>query len=73
MSSAFVKESDEQWLHEIQPTLQALIVYLSRENNNIRVNLESSFIDEKDEREKFKMSNGLIYSRDKENKWEVVG
>ena len=68
-----MKESDEQWLHEIQPTLQALIVYLSRENNNIRVNLESSFIDEKDEREKFKMSNGLIYSRDKENKWEVVG
>lgn len=73
MSQAFVRESDEQWLHEIQPTVQALIVYLSRENNNIRVNLENSFIDEKDNREKFKMSNGLIYARDKENKWEVVG
>ncbi|MEO5968130.1 MAG: hypothetical protein ABIP69_07710 [Ferruginibacter sp.] len=73
MSSAFVRESDEQWLHEIQPTIQALIVYLSRENNNIRVNVDSSYIDEKEEREKFKMSNGLIYSRDKENKWEVVG
>ena len=73
MSQAFVKENEEQWLHEIQPTVQALLVYLSRENNNIRVNLVNSFIDEKDGREKFKMSNGLIYSRDNENKWEVVG
>ncbi len=37
MSQAFVKESEEQWLHEIAPTINALIVYLTRENNNIRV------------------------------------
>ncbi len=37
MSQAFVKESDEQWLHDIQPTLHALVVYLTRENNGIRV------------------------------------
>ncbi len=37
MSQAFVKEGDEQWLHEIQPTMNALIVYLTRENNGIRV------------------------------------
>lgn len=72
MSQAFVRESDEQWLHEIQPTLQALIVYLSRENNNIRVNLINTIVDEKEKREKYEMSNGLIYSRDKENRWEVV-
>ena len=28
MSQAFVKESDEQWLHDVTPTLNALIVYL---------------------------------------------
>ena len=31
MSQAFVKESEEQWLHEVPPTLNALIVYLTRE------------------------------------------
>jgi hypothetical protein len=33
MSSAFVKEAEEQWLHEIPPTLTALIVYLTGQNN----------------------------------------
>jgi hypothetical protein len=37
MSQTFVRESDGQWLHEIAPTLNALIVFLSRENNGIRV------------------------------------
>ncbi len=30
MSQAFVRESDEQWLHEVPPTMNALLVYLSR-------------------------------------------
>src|SRR6476619_3633652 len=37
MSQAFVRESEEQWLHEVSPTLPALIVYLTRENNGVRV------------------------------------
>ncbi len=37
MSSAFVRESDEQWLHEVGPGLNSLIVYLTRENGGIRV------------------------------------
>ena len=37
MSQAFVKESDEQWLHEIPPTMAALLLYLRRENNGVRV------------------------------------
>lgn len=72
MSQAFVKESDEQWLHEIQPTVAALIVYLTRENNNIRVNLVRSYVNKKSGREIFEMSNGLDYAKDKDNKWEVV-
>ena len=71
MSSAFVKESEEQWLHDIQPTLHALIVYLTRENNGIRVYEKKNFVDKKGN-EIYEMSNGLSYSKDKEGKWFVV-
>lgn len=37
MSQAFVKESEEQWLHEVLPTLNPLIIYLTRESNGVRV------------------------------------
>ena len=70
MSQAFVKESDEQWLHDIQPTLNALIVYLTRENNSIRVYEQKNFVD-KDGKEIHIMSNGLSYAKD-DNKWYVV-
>lgn len=66
MSQAFVKESEEQWLHEIQPTIQALVVYLTRENNGIRVYEVSTAMDENKSREVHKMSNGLDYAKDAE-------
>ena len=47
MSQAFIKESDEEWLHNIQPTLNALQVYLSRQNNGVRVYEKSNCIDKK--------------------------
>lgn len=72
MSSAFVKESEEQWLHEVQPSPEALIVYLTRENNGIRVYVKRHFIDPKTSVEYFEMSNGLIYAKDGESKWFVV-
>ncbi len=72
MSQAFVKESDEQWLHEVQPTLNALIVYLTRENNGIRVYEVKSYMDSKSGKEVHDMSNGLSYSKDKEGRWYVV-
>jgi len=37
MSQAFVKEEDGQWLHDVPPTMNALINYLTRENNGVRV------------------------------------
>jgi hypothetical protein len=72
MSQAFVKESEEQWLHEVAPTLNALVIYLTRENNGIRVYEQKSFVDPKDGREVHVMSNGLSYAKDNENKWYVV-
>jgi hypothetical protein len=72
MSQAFVKESDEQWLHEIAPTMNALIVYLTRENNGIRVYEKSNSIDPKTGKEVHLMSNGLHYSKDIDGRWIIV-
>ena len=70
MSSAFVKESDEQWLYEVSPTLNALIVYLTRENNGVRVYEQKQSIS-KDGKEIHHMSNGLEYIIDKDGKWSI--
>ena len=72
MSQAFVKESEEQWLHEVGPSLSALIVYLTRENNGIRVYEKKNYIKENFTNELYDMSNGLTYTKDKDGKWMVV-
>lgn len=72
MSQAFVKEEDEQWLHEIQPTINALIVYLTRQNNGIRVYEKSSVHSEKYGTTVYKMSNGLDYFVGEEGAWKMI-
>ncbi|HEX5155063.1 MAG TPA: hypothetical protein VFW07_26650 [Parafilimonas sp.] len=72
MSSAFVKESEEQWLHDVSPTLNALIVYLTRENNGVRVYERSSYMDNKQGKTVHVMSNGGSYTKDHEGKWCMV-
>ena len=72
MSQAFVKESEEQWLHDVPPTLKALIIYLTRENNGIRVYEQKKYVDAKTGKEVHLMSNGLSYATDKDSKWYVV-
>lgn len=69
MSQAFVKEEDDQWLHEISGTINALINYLTRENNGIRVYEKRKLI--KDGVEIYEMSNGLSYSKDANGKWQI--
>ena len=71
MSRAFMRESDDQWLHEVAPTMSALIAYLTRENNGIRVFEEKQSIDSEG-REVYEMSNGLSYMKDEGGKWRVV-
>ena len=71
MSQAFVKESEEQWLHDVAPTMNALIVYLTRENNGIRV-YEKESKPGPGGKIMYLMSNGLSYSIDNEGKWFVV-
>lgn len=72
MSSAFIKESEEQWLHDIPPTLNALVVYLTRENNGIRVYEQSTHPDRKTGKAVHVMSNGLSYGIDNDNKWFIA-
>jgi hypothetical protein len=72
MSHAFVKEEDAEWLHDVPPTLHALIAYLIRENNNIRVYEKKLSMDPKSGKEIHEMSNGLLYTKDEDNKWIVV-
>lgn len=69
MSQAFVKEEDDQWLHEIPGTINALINYLTRENNGIRVYEKRKLI--KNGVEIFQMSNGLSYAKDANGKWQI--
>jgi len=71
MSHAFVKEEDDQWLHDIPGTLPALINYLTRENNGIRVYEKKMSV--KNGIEVYEMSNGLSYSKDANNKWQLAG
>lgn len=71
MSQAFVKEEDYQWLHDIPGTVSALVNYLTRENNGIRVYEKRKLI--KDGREVYEMSNGLSYSKDADGKWQITG
>ena len=71
MSHAFVREGDDQWLHDVAPSLNALIVFLTRENNGIRVYEKKSFVSPVDQKEVHTMSNGLSYARDDHNVWYV--
>ena len=70
MSQAFVRENDDQWLNEIPPTLNALLAFLARENNGIRVNEKKNFLDETG-RTVHVMSNGLSYALDG-RQWQVI-
>lgn len=71
MSQAFVRESDDQWLNEVPPTLPALINYLTRENGGIRVYERRNFFDA-DGRQVYEMSNGMLYAKTEKGEWQIV-
>lgn len=71
MSQAFVREGDDQWLSDIGPSLRALIVFLTRENNGIEVFERKNFTDAEGH-EVHVMSNGFSYRKDENGKWEIV-
>lgn len=72
MSQAFVKEGDGEWLHDLPPTISALIQYLTRENNGIRVYEKSNTFNKELGRELHLMSNGFTYAKDDKGIWYIV-
>ena len=71
MSQAFMRESDDLWLEDVGPSITALMVFLTRENNGHRVT-ERSRHKISDGRQVHVMSNGLSYAKDDRGKWQVV-
>ncbi len=71
MNRAFVREGDDQWLHDVAPTVSALLIYLTKENNGIIV-VETKRSFDAGGREVIAMSNGLSYAKDEHGKWYVV-
>ena len=72
MSQAFVKESDGEWLHDVGPSLSALILHLTRENNGVRIYERNVYYSQKHNSEVHVMSNGLGYAKDNDNRWFVA-
>ena len=66
-----MRESDDQSLTDISPTLKSLILFLTRENNGIGVYVKESLKDALGQ-EVHRMSNGLSYAKNKEGRWQVV-
>jgi hypothetical protein len=71
VSSAFVREGDDQSLEDISHTITALRVFLTRENGGIQVSERSSHNDSNG-RTVYTMSNGMSYSKDEKGRWKVV-
>ena len=71
MSRAFMREGEDMWLSDVAPSLQALIVFLTKENNGVRVYEKRSF-ENPAGRTVHEMSNGMTYSKDSNGKWEMV-
>ncbi len=71
MSHAFMKEGDEQSLEEISPTIHALSLFLTRENNGVRI-VERSVHKDQGGNEIHVMSNGLSYKKNNRGRWEVA-
>jgi len=72
MSRAFVKEEDNQWLNDIAPTMQALVRYLTNENNGIPVYEKKVSIDSATGKEVHEMSNSFSYAIDDNGKWYAL-
>lgn len=72
MSRAFTKESDNQNLEDISPTVTALILYLTRANNGIGVYEKRNYVDSQG-RTIHEMNNGFSYTINDCGQWTVSG
>lgn len=66
-----LKENYDEWLQYVDPSLNALISYLSRQNDGIPVKEQTNLMD-KNGRKIHVMTNGLSYSKNENGRWTVV-
>jgi hypothetical protein len=71
MSRAFMREGEDQWLSDVAGSVQALSLFLTRENNGIRV-YEKRQATDTNGRTVHEMSNGCKYVKDANGKWEIL-
>jgi hypothetical protein len=71
MSQAFIRDEDGQVLSDIAPTLGALIQFLTRDNNGVRVYERRNYHDGNG-RVIHEMSDGLLYTKDGSGRWTVL-
>jgi GTP cyclohydrolase II len=72
MSSAFVKEGEYQRLEDVGPSINALMVYLQRENGGLRIYEKKNYYNAEHERDVYQMTDGLSYAKNDEGKWYIV-
>ena len=71
MSHAFIRDEDGQVLSDISPTIGALIQFLTRGNNGVRVYERKNYQDEMG-RIIHEMSDGLSYTKDERGCWTTL-
>ncbi|RWY53702.1 hypothetical protein [Mucilaginibacter gilvus] len=72
MSSAFVKEGENQWLHEIGPSMNALLVFLQKENGGLSIYERKNYYNQQEGRDVYQMSDGLSYAKKDDSTWYIV-
>jgi len=70
MSSAFIKEGDNEQLKDVMPNMASLQLFLKRESGGPVWELKARF-SEKFQREVHDMSDGLSYGLNTEGQWQV--
>ena len=71
MSHAFVRDEDGQVLGDIAPTIGALIQFLTRDNNGVRVYEKRNYLNDQG-RTVHEMSDGVSYSKDENGRWTAL-
>lgn len=64
--------TDNLRLHEIEPSLHALAVYLRRQSGGLRIIEAKSYFSEPHGEHVYEMSDGLTYGLDEQNRWHVI-
>ena len=72
MSSAFIKEGEYQRLEDVGPSMNALQVYLQRENNGMRIYEKRGYYSPAQGRDVFEMTDGLTYAKNDQGRWYIV-